>query len=160
MGHRIEAGDLITDIVSRSDLPIADVLALFQDAPLDFPVIFSSTLPLQAHRFGMVGITLRGSVWLLNRARELSPLRLLALIRHEAEHVQQQRKAMGFFYPRYGLSWLGNMLNPFPNEHLRAFRKEYGRSYAAYRAIPYEIEAYLAGDRYEEELRHLKTKRG
>ncbi|MGE3802988.1 MAG: hypothetical protein AB7H80_18370, partial [Candidatus Kapaibacterium sp.] len=66
-----------------------------------------------------------------------------------------QRREPILFYPRYFFSWLGNFLIPFPSEQLRQFRERFGHRHAAYRAIPYEIEAYSVGDSLAERLRKI-----
>ncbi len=80
----------------------------FDGVPLDFPVHISPTLPLMAHRAGAAGITLFGRVHLIGSVLEWSPTDRLLILRHEAEHVRQQR-SQSLFYPRYIGAWLGRM---------------------------------------------------
>lgn len=113
-------------------LPRRAVEQIFADVPLDFPLRLHTRLPLLAHRFGAAAITLFGTVTLLrDEWVRLGPAQQCALLRHEAEHIVQQRKAPVLFYVRYGLAWL------------RGWLKHWSR-YRAYRAIPYEVEAYAA----------------
>ncbi len=157
MGHRVEARQLAVLVGTELGLTGSDLLRFFGDAPLDFPVTFSGRLPFLAHRFGMVGITLGGKVRLLEKSRNSSPPWFLSLLRHEAEHVRQQRKEPILFYPRYLLFWLAKLLHPFPSDDLRSLRRRYGLFYAAYRAIPYEIDAYREGDGLAERLKSIGT---
>ena len=158
MGNRIEAKGLVEELIAGYKLPEADVIDLFRDVPLDFPIFFRKRLPFRVNRFGMIGITLRGRVWLLEKIKTGNPIWLLGLIRHEAEHVRQQRLEPLLFYPRYLLYWLGNFLNPLPSTNLRDLRKRYTRTHGAYRAIPYEIAAYGAGDHLKEILHQFWQK--
>lgn len=155
MGNTIRARDLLEDIAQALTIPHEQVERLFMGTPLDFPLAFAETLPLWAHRFGMVGITLWGTVHLRNIVRNLPPIELLALLRHEAEHVRQQEREPFLFYPRYAFSWLLSFLNPRPGKRLQSLRVRYGRGHAAYRAIPYEEEAYAAGDRMRTDLQAI-----
>ncbi|MCB0712247.1 MAG: hypothetical protein KDD67_07955 [Ignavibacteriae bacterium] len=155
MEHRVKAYDLVVELGEQLGLSEEQVLSFFTDSPLDFPIYFASRLPFFVDRFGMVGITIRGKVWLLNKARNGHPIFLLSLVRHEAEHVAQQRREPILFYPRYFISWLGNFLIPFPSKKLRQFRKRFGHRHAAYRAISYEVEAYRVGDSLAERLRKV-----
>ncbi|MDB5033057.1 MAG: Uracil phosphoribosyltransferase [Chlorobi bacterium] len=119
---------------------------IFRDAPTDFQVIISSTLPFRVDRFGMIGITLLGRVYLLEQALAYSPSALIALLRHEAEHVRQQREKR-FFYIRYIASWLRNVLHGDAGKNTGTFRAFRSRWHGAYRDIPAEKEAYAAEDR-------------
>ncbi len=126
-------------------VPRSTVALIFQGAPLDFPVIVGTTLPLRAHRAGMAGITLLGRVFLLRHAAHVD-IELLVLLRHEAEHVRQQR-ASRLFYMRYVRDWLrAFMRNLLLARSLRsaALRSAW---YDAYRSIDAEREAYATGDR-------------
>jgi hypothetical protein len=111
------------------------VAEIFGGAPIDFPITFSHHLPLLADRFGMIGITLGARVWLLDRTRSFAPEAIIVLIRHEAEHVRQQRERPAGFYLEYGLGYLRGLIGAG------------GRSRDAYRGIRAEREAYAAGDR-------------
>jgi hypothetical protein len=121
------------------------VEAAFEHVPLDFPVHFRARLPLAAHRAGACGITLFGRVYLLHHICSWPPLDRLAILRHEAEHVRQQR-ADRLFYLRYGADWLGRFLRPEGARNLRS------RLRGAYRAIGAEREAYAAERRAREIL--------
>ena len=150
---QVRAETLVREIAGQLGYPEEEILSLFNGAPLDFPIFFTRRLPFLVHRFGMVGITLTARVWLLEHVIERDPVLLLALIRHEGEHVVQQRKSPLFFYPGYLFSWFKHLFSLSPSEELQSFRKRFGRSYAAYRAIPYEVEAYAAGDSLAERVR-------
>ena len=155
----VTASDLIEELARRADLPHELILSAYGPAPSDFPVHFVRHLPFGADRFGMVGITLRGQVWLLDRLRDRPPLQLLTLLRHEAEHVAQQRRAKLAFYPLYVGEWLLNLLRPgLPIPPTATGRP--GRSYAAYRNISYERDAYRAGDTFELAVRRRSTEAG
>lgn len=155
MGNEMRAETLLEETARRMPVRFEQVAELFRGTPLDFPVAFTDRLPFGAHRFGMVGITLFGKVRFLNRVRDFSPVELLSLLRHEAEHVRQQRRNPVFFYPLYGLWWLAGFFNPWPDERLKRLRGQHGRSLAAYRAIPYEVDAYGVGDATRTLLRGL-----
>lgn len=155
MGDTITARHLLEITARNLPVPLQQIEQLFRGTPLDFPVIFGPHLPLGAHRFGMVGITLFGRVYLRSTVRHLPPVELLSLLRHEAEHVRQQKERTLLFYPRYALSWLLSFLNPVPSERLQALRATHGRAHGAYRAIPYEEEAYGVGDRMRTALQAI-----
>lgn len=152
---RLSAGEIVTRAAGASGVPPDLIEQLFRGTPRDFPVIVAETLPLWAHRFGMTGITLFGRVHLRNTVRNLPPAELIALVRHEAEHVRQQRERPVLFYPLYALFWLLFFLNPFPGARLKTLRGKHGRGQGAYRAIPYEGRAYEAGDRALTALRGI-----
>lgn len=128
------------DAAGRLGLSEAIVDEMFEGAPLDFPIVFAPHLPLLSDRLGMAGITLGGRVWLL--ARHYAPEALIVLVRHEAEHVRQQRTHPGLFYPRYGIGWLARLLRRSPGATCGLPRWR-----AAYLSIPYELEAYAADER-------------
>lgn len=133
------------------------IRALFSGVPIDFPVIVAERLPLRLERRRMIGVTIRGRVWILESWLERSPLQLLALLRHEAEHVRQQRNSPILFYPRYLLGWICNLLRGGSAE-TETPRGISGRMHGAYRGIPDERSAYLAGRRFllslRREIRH------
>lgn len=151
---RLSAGEILAK-APGAEVPSDLIERLFRGTPRDFPVICAETLPLRAHRFGMTGITLFGRVYLRNTVRNLPPAELIALLRHEAEHVRQQRESPVLFYPLYALFWLLFFLHPFPGARLKTLRKKHGRGQGAYRAIPYEEKAYEAGDRALTALRAI-----
>ncbi len=153
--HRLTARQLIQQIAERFPEQKDDVLLLFQEIPLDFPVLFQARLPFFAHRFGMIGITLCGRLYLLESLQQFSAIQLLSILRHEAEHVQQQQAAPITFYLRYCLSWITGFLTPQPTDMLKNFRAKYSRAHAAYRAIPYEVEAYNAQNSVQKRLKLL-----
>jgi len=130
-----------------------DIIQHFSPAPTDFQVRFVKRLPLMAHLFGMVGITLLGRVWLKIETTEMSAEPFLSLLRHEAEHVRQQREQPIRFYPSYIGQWVVKFLSPRPAVVVRDRRRRGGRFYAAYRSISFEEEAYDAGDEFLGRLR-------
>lgn len=145
MRYLVEAGTILTETAERLGVARSIVERIFQGTPLDFPVIIGPTLPFRAHRAGMAGITLLGRVYLLRHAAQ-ADTELLVLLRHEAEHVRQQR-ASRLFYARYAWAWLrafarNVMLARSPRS--AALRRAW---YKAYRSIEAEREAYAAGDR-------------
>lgn len=147
MRHTLTALDFLAPIAARLGLPREALDDVFDGCPSDFPVIVAEGLPFGVHRAGMSGITLAGRVYVRRAVAERASAETIVLIRHEAEHVRQQRAERVLFYPRYGISWLITFLativrqNPFARGALsRAW-------YRAYRAIPAEREAYAAGDR-------------
>jgi hypothetical protein len=159
--HGLTALDVVTEAASRLNLDAAIVARIFDETPLDFPVHFRDRLPLFAHRLGMIGITLAARVWLLVSARQLPADALIALIRHEAEHVRQQRERPILFYPRYALGYLIGLLRPSSTGSLgdkssegrrHASRREHSRTHRAYRSIGYEREAYAADATAREEI--------
>lgn len=153
--HRLTAEQLIQQIAERFPEQKDEVLQLFKETPLDFPVLFQARLPFFAHRFGMIGITLCGKLYLLERLQQFPAIQLLSILRHEAEHVQQQHAAPLTFYLRYCFSWLAGFLSPLPTDVLKNFRAKYSRAHAAYRAIPYEVEAYNAQNNVQKRLKLL-----
>jgi hypothetical protein len=141
--HDVIARDVVREAADRIGLDASIVDEIFASAPIDFPVRFARHLPLFADRFGMVGITLAARVWLLESTREYSPESLIALIRHEAEHVRQQREHPASFYPRYGLGYLARLIAT----RASAASGRSSRFRQAYRDIEFEREAYAAGAR-------------
>jgi hypothetical protein len=138
--HRLSARDVAADAAARLGLDPSVVAEIFDGAPLDFPIVFATRLPLFAHRLGMIGITIGARVWLLDAARRLPPESLLALVRHEAEHVRQQRERPLLFYPLYGLDYLRTLLSGRD----RATDRSASMTHHAYRTIGYERAAYAA----------------
>lgn len=92
----------------------------------------------------MIGITIGARVWLLDAVRALPLERLIAIVRHEAEHVRQQRAHRFSFFPRYGLEYLRGLIVPADDIRVTQRARTWTRSYLAYRAIGYEREAYSA----------------
>jgi|GEM_PF-1998486 len=138
----VAARELLERASAAIALPAATLEAIFLDAPTDFRVIISSRLPFGIERFGMAGITLFGTVYLHKTVLGYSPVDLIVLVRHEAEHIRQQR-ASGTFYARYLIGWLRSFF-------LRRKKDSGGmarRWHNAYMDIPAEREAYAAGDR-------------
>ena len=109
MGNTLTAAALLQEAATAGEFDRNLIENIFRGVPLDFPVIFGRHLPLGADRFGMVGITLFRRVYLVERARSYSPEDLITLLRHEAEHVRQQRSDR-MFYLRYAWQWLGGLL--------------------------------------------------
>ena len=144
----VAASALLERAASLLDLP-PDLLAeIFRGVPVDFPVILSSTLPFRADLLGMVGITLRGRVHLRSSATEGPPADLIVLLRHEAEHVRQQRKDPLFFYLRYVAGWVRGFIRPPRGGHGRGSPGGVaGRWHRAYMGIEAEREAYEADAR-------------
>ncbi|MBC8146313.1 MAG: hypothetical protein H7X80_12070 [bacterium] len=138
MRNRLNARDVVRDVAARNHLPQRVIDEIFVDAPLDFPVVFSRRLPLFADRFGMDGITLNASVWLLESVRSYPVTEFLSLLRHEAEHVRQQRERPAMFYLHYGLDFIKALAAPAADRMGSRFR-------AAYTGIGHEREAYAAG---------------
>lgn len=138
--ERIEARHLLREIALRGGIGSETLERIFEGTPVDFPVRFSSRLPLMAHRLGMIGITLFGTVHLLARTLDYPPGELLVLLRHEAEHVRQQRTRGLVFYPRYLYYWIRHFFGSLPHSPTGRWRR-------AYFDIPDEREAYAAGDR-------------
>ncbi len=136
--------------------PDAIVEQLFRHTPIDFPVVVDARLPFGVHRIGIAGITWRATVYLRSDCAlpDADARGLLILLRHEAEHVRQQR-ADRLFYVRYVTGWLGRFFaqlfreNPFTHGAVRA------AWYRAYRALPAEQAAYDAGDRAAELLARI-----
>ena len=147
MGNITTTGeDLLKDLATRLPEHSTNISQLFEQVYLDFPVIFTQRLPLFAHRFNMIGITLCGNVYLLERLRDLPYIELLSILRHEAEHVKQQQRSPLLFYVRYCLSYIIGILRPASNDEMKKLRQRFGRLHAAYRSIPYEVDAYKVGD--------------
>jgi hypothetical protein len=139
----VAASELLERAASAIGLP-SDLLAeIFAGVPIDFPVLLSPALPFGADRLGMIGITLGGRVHLLSRVVRGDPADLIVLLRHEAEHVRQQREDR-FFYVRYVWGWLGGFIRP-PREGTRGGLA--GRWRRAYIGIAAEREAYEADAR-------------
>ncbi len=143
----VTARDLLLETAAPAGLAPDLLDAIFEGAPLDFPVHFASSLPFSVHRFGMAGITLFGRVYLLAAVRAYPAARLIALLRHEAEHVRQQRAGGAWFYPKYLWDWGREFLRPQGGTDDMASRNRTARWHRAYANIPYEREAYAAGGR-------------
>lgn len=183
----MSARDLLADAAARLGLDASLVAEIFDGAPLDFPVVVASHLPLLADRFGMVGITLAGRVWLLESVRDLPADALIALIRHEAEHVRQQRERPLLFFLRYGLGYIRGLLRngapvawrttspsaqgasaPSPGTAAPATLRSpsaligrvRSRAYLAYRSIGYEREAYRAEAEARARIERWRASRG
>lgn len=139
----VAAGPLIDAAAREARVDAGTIDRIFEGTPRDFDVIFTDRLPFRVDRLGMTGITLFGRVYLRAAARSLTPESLLLLLRHEAEHVRQQRRRGLGFYPRYLLGWLGRFAAEL------ASRRDSGGAiraawHRAYRAIPAECDAYEA----------------
>ncbi len=139
MPDPVKAHTLLLETAARARLGNSILERIFEGVPLDFFIRFSPTLPFFVHRLGMSGITLFGRVHLLGPADRYEPIELIVLLRHEAEHVRQQRKRGSLFYPQYLWHWT--------REFLRGNGPLTGRWHRAYMNIPDEREAYMAGRR-------------
>jgi hypothetical protein len=135
----LRARALVGEALSALNLPESAIEGLFHPSTADFPVIFVRRLPLGASRFGMIGITLGRRVYLAETVRRYPPQKLIALLRHEAEHVLQQRSPL--FYPRYVGQWLAGAIRALFSRSGGSVR---WRLYQAYRNIQAEEEAYGA----------------
>jgi hypothetical protein len=155
MRHLLTARELLIESFGALGLGQEEMSLLFADTPVDFPVIFSGWLPLFVHRFGMVGITLFGRVYLLDQARTYPIVELIAIVRHEAEHVRQQREAPFLFYIRYVGEWLVGLIGGKPGRDGSSARQPRDRWHRAYRAIAAEQEAYRAERGARQMLRYL-----
>ncbi len=149
----MNARSVVALAAERGGFDADEIVRLFGSAPLDFPVIFRRHLPLYVDLNGMRGITIFQRVWLLDRVVDAAPIDLIGLIRHEAEHVAQQRTNPLLFYPRYLVDWLLGYLRKNRHGTLAALRRRFGRAHAAYRFIPDERRAYAAGLRLEARIR-------
>lgn len=156
MRRELRASLLVEEVLAGSFSPYPTlqerILGLFAGVPLDFPVIITDRLPFRLDRRRMIGVTIRGRVWILSSWLDRPALHLLALLRHEAEHVRQQRRSPLGFYPRYVGGWLCNLLRGGSAE-IETSRSLIGRMHHAYRGIPDERSAYLAGRRFLLSLR-------
>ena len=143
----VTARDLLMRTAALAGVDAGLLDTIFEGAPLDFTVRFAPTLPFSVHRFGMAGITLFGRVHLLDRVREYPPAELIVLVRHEAEHVRQQRRRGPLFYPKYLWDWGREFLRRRSDTDDMASRRAMRRWWLAYMNIPDEREAYAAGGR-------------
>lgn len=143
----VTARDLLLETAAVAGLAPDLLDEIFEGAPLDFPVHFAPSLPFSVHRFGMAGITLFARVHLLAAVRAYPAAQLIALLRHEAEHVRQQRAGGGWFYPKYLWDWGREFLRPQRRTDDVTGRSRTARWHRAYTNIPYEREAYAAGNR-------------
>jgi len=133
----LKASQLIEQWIASGVLSRSVAEAIFASVPTDFTLRIRPRLPLFAHRSGAVAITLCGDVTALRPAWEgMPPTTQCALLRHEAEHVRQQRAAPLLFYLRYGLAWVWGFMTVPGGRGTRGHR--------AYRSIPYEVDAYAA----------------
>lgn len=114
------------------------VVTLFDDLDRNFQIEFTDTLPLNAHKNGALAITIFRRIYLLHSVKKLNYLTQIALIRHEAEHILQQKNPI--FYLKYIYHWLKNFLL---DKNSVSFQE---RNYSAYRNIPYEVLAYKIED--------------
>lgn len=150
MRRTLGCQELLENAARKISLRPEAVAEIFADTPVDFTVIITSSLPFLVHRFGMRGITIGGRVYLLESVLDSPASSLIVLLRHEAEHVRQQRNDP-WFYLRYFYGWARGFL-----PRLFSGRGKIGASWhAAYMEIKAEQEAYGAGDR----ARELLTKR-
>lgn len=152
MGHAVTCDELICELSDLAGIESSTVVRSFDPAPTDFPVVVTERLPFGVQRLGMSGLTLRGRVYLHTSSFQHSPLSTLLLLRHEAEHVRQQRQTGPAFYLRYAVSWaaafvFGHGLRSKPEGEPRA------RWLRAYDAIPYEHQARAAEQRFFRALR-------
>lgn len=155
MRNVLNADELVAETARRIDLSPYAVEALFAGVPLDFPVRISGRLPFRVDLLGMVGITLFGRVHILQRAMWYSPHDILSLLRHEAEHVRQQRRTGARFYVRYISDWIRLVAHPDSTESTQGLRARMSR---AYLRIGFEREAYAAEQRTRELLRAILTR--
>lgn len=143
MRNVVDARSLIASAAREAGLDRAVIDRIFEGIPTDFPVIFTERLPLGAGILGMIGITLFGRVYLRSAMQRSSPEALLLLLRHEAEHVRQQRRDRILFYPRYLLGWLRRFMTELVSA--QNAERRVGKAWRrAYRMIPAEQEAYGA----------------
>lgn len=151
MGNTLTARELLhrTALLWRRDP--ADVERLLSDVPMDFPVTIDDRLPFGVERHGMSGITLRGRVYIHQAVLEQSPLSILLLLRHEAEHVRQQRNSPYWFYVRYVGEWIVAVIRL-----LGSARNRVSRSRRAYLMISAEREAYGAEGRARAMLEEME----
>jgi hypothetical protein len=117
--------------------------------PVDFPVTIARHLPLGADRLGMAGITILGHVYLSSTVERYPNSELIRLIRHEAEHVRQQR-ADRLFYLRYAWQWIAHLTRSVPELRRRSLTDV---AHTAYMSIQAEREAYAVDDRTRELMR-------
>ncbi len=143
MRNVVAARELLQRAAAAIELPAATLETIFLGAPTDFRVIIGSRLPFRIERFGMAGITLFGTVYLHEAVLGYSPVDLIVLVRHEAEHIRQQR-ASATFYARYLIGWLQSFLLRRGSDSGGGVAR---RWHDAYMSIPAECEAYAAGDR-------------
>ena len=113
MGDRLTASALLERLATDTGFSPALIAEIFHGVPVDFPVTISRHLPLGADRLGMAGITIGGHVYLVESVRRYPSEELIRLLRHEAEHVRQQRSDQ-LFYLRYGWQWLREMILSLP----------------------------------------------
>jgi hypothetical protein len=154
MRNALTADELIAEAARRIGLSPHATDALFEGVPRDFPVRIHRKLPMRADLLGMIGITLFGTVHILERALRYSPHDILSLLRHEAEHVRQQRRSGTLFYVRYIFDWVRLVVHPDPGEPARGWR---ARIDGAYLGIGFEREAYAAEQRARELLGAILT---
>lgn len=151
MRRELSASLLVEEILAGPFAPYPSlqdrVRRLFVGVPLDFPVIITDRLPFRLDRRRMIGVTFRGRVWILSSWLDRPALHLLSLLRHEAEHVGQQRRSPVGFYPRYVGGWLCNLMHGGSAE-IETSGSLSSRMRRAYRRIPDERSAYLAGRRF------------
>lgn len=158
MGHSVMAASLLEKAASAGGFDRNLLDEIFRGVPLDFPVIFGRHLPLAADRFGMAGITLFRRVYLLEKARSYAPEDLITLIRHEAEHVRQQRSDR-LFYLRYAGQWLGSIFRDiFLSLRQTRSPRFTTLAHTAYLSIQAEREAYNADSVTRRLLRASKEK--
>ncbi len=112
MRHTVKASALARETALEGGFDPEIVVRLLAEAGDDFPITLDDRLPFGINRLGMLGITLGRHVHLLHSSRRRDPYSLLLLIRHEAEHVRQQREMPITFYVRYVASWLWGFLGP------------------------------------------------
>ncbi len=145
--------DAARDAIRRASLPEDLLDTIFTGVPLDFPLLYRRRLPLRVDLLGMIGITLRGRVYLHERARSISPRAFLRLLRHESEHVRQQREER-LFYMRYITGFIRALLPLLFRSGAGSLGERFHR---AYLRIPAERAAYAADERA---LELLSDRRG
>lgn len=152
---RMTAAEIVGRIAEGFPKAAAAIRAEFDGVPGNAPVIFTKRLPLRADRFGMIGIVLFGTIYLLPRLRTYPPAEFLSILRHELEHVIQQRNHPATFYVRYLLQVILRYLQPASTDELRKLRARFGRAKAAYLTITFETEAYAVGEKTRAALQRL-----
>lgn len=148
MGDALNGRKLVRQSAARWGREPDQIEQLLGDAPLDFPIVITDRLPFGVERRGMSGITLRGRVYIHQSMLSRHPREVILLIRHEAEHVRQQRRAPIWFYIRYGCEWAAALVRrlPFSGQNREP------RWRRAYRMIAAERQAYRAEARARERL--------
>jgi len=140
VGNAVAARQVVLAAMEAAGLMDQHESHLFGDVDLDFNVYVADRLPFAAHRFGMAAITLCGAVYLCRSSLEFEATELLVLLRHEAEHVRQQRARPRSFYLRYVWDWLIDFVGNLVQRRSGPADRHPGW-YRAYRNITAEREA-------------------